>query len=186
MNSCISWDDIVQSDWVVLVNELHLNHVDLPLQNRWFILDFLHGFPKNVVKCNWHLASCININLVLSNEWSVVDDTASVESFDYKFYSCIHICVDLNHTVLDNLHHAWGLITLEDLWAFIEFGESHWEDDPINSLIWHAIKVVNCLQSTFNEDFEVVIISNCSLNQLFSEESILFKQVVNLLLRDLT
>ena len=41
-----------------------------------------HFGPHDIEECHWHLAPCIDVDFVFSDERSVVDDTASIEPFN--------------------------------------------------------------------------------------------------------
>ena len=94
----------------------------------------------------------------------MVDDRSSVQSFDHEFYTVVHGGVDFDHTILDDLHHSGGLVDRENLCAFVKFGESHAEDDFVDGLIWHFLQVIDSFQSTLQENFEIIIVSNCSVD----------------------
>lgn len=50
------------------------------------------------------MATSIDIDFVFRDERPVVDHTSSVESFDNKVDTVVHLGVDFNHSVLDDLH----------------------------------------------------------------------------------
>ena len=119
----ISRDDIVQSNGVVLVDQLELNVVDLLTEYWALVLNLDHLLPENVEECNRHLAPSVNVYLVLSDERSVVDHRASVQSFDNELNTIVHVCIYFDHAILNDLHDVRGFINLENLRAFIEFGK---------------------------------------------------------------
>lgn len=50
------------------------------------------------------MATSVDIDFVFCDERPVVDDTSSVESFDNKVDTVVHLGVDFDHSVLDDLH----------------------------------------------------------------------------------
>jgi hypothetical protein len=87
---------------------------------------------------------------------------------------------------LDDLHHSGSLVDWENLGAFIKFGEGHAEDNFVNGLIWNFLQVIDSFKSTFQKDFEIIIVSNCSVDQLFLEEWELLEQVSDLTFANFT
>ena len=114
-NSGVTRDDVIKGNRVILVKQLNLNIVDLLRENGTLIFDLGHLGPHDVEECHWHLASCVHINLVFSNEGPVVDHTSSVESFNDKLDPIVHCCVNLNHSILNDLHDVRCFVDLKDL-----------------------------------------------------------------------
>ena len=128
------------------------------------------------------MASCVDVNLILGDETPMVDNTTSVESLDNKGHSIVHGCVNLNHSILDDLHDLGSFINLENLGALIKTGEGHRENNFGDGLIWNTLKIINSLQGAFQENFEVIIIPNSSLDKLSLEERIDLKKTLDLFL----
>lgn len=105
----------------------------------------------------------------------MVDYRASVKSFDHEFDTVIHSGVNFDHTILDNLHHSGSFVNWENLCAFIEFCEGHTENNFVDGLIWDFLQVVNSFKGTLQENFEIIIISNCPIDQFFFKEWELLK-----------
>lgn len=114
-------------------------------QHLTTIFDLTHSFPLNIKDSYRHLASSIHVNFILGNETPMVDHTTSVESLDDKGHSIVHGCVNLYHSILDDLHDLRSFINLENLRALIKTGEGHRKNNFGDSLVWDTLKIINSL-----------------------------------------
>ena len=176
----VAGDDVIQGNGIVLIQQLNLDIVDLLGKHGALVLDLRHLGPHDVEECDWHLATRIDIDLVLRDEGSMIDDTAPVESLDDELDTVVHGRVDFDHSVLDDLHDVGSVIDLEDFRALVELGEGHREDDLVNGFLRNTLKIIDGLEDAFQEDLEIVIVPDCSFHQLFLEERISFEQVLDL------
>jgi hypothetical protein len=67
-------DHVVKSNGVLLVNQLVFNHCDLVVKFRTFASDLIKLVQRYVVNADWSGASGADVDGVLEEEGSVVDD----------------------------------------------------------------------------------------------------------------
>ena len=111
----VSRDDIVQSDGVVLVDQLNFYGVNFLTEDEPVFFDLSHFVPGDVEKCNWHLASSVDIDFIFRDKRVVIDDAATVETLEDEFNTVVHGCVNFYHSVRDDLHDVRCFINLENL-----------------------------------------------------------------------